>query len=143
MKQKLHTTPQDRSTLSFYKYAHVDDPAYWRDQLYIGLSALETLGRIYIATEGVNAQVSVPRSRVDEFRKYIDSIPFLTGVRLNFAVEDNGRSFFKLKIVVKKKILADGLDDSTFDVTQTGPHVDAREFNRLADDPNTIIVDMR
>src|SRR5690606_42039107 len=92
LKQKLHTTPQDRSTLSFYKYAHVDDPAYWRDQLYIGLSALETLGRIYIATEGVNAQVSVPRSRVDEFRKYIDSIPFLTGVRLNFAVEDNGRS---------------------------------------------------
>jgi UPF0176 protein len=143
LKQKLHTTPQDRSTLSFYKYARIDDPAYWRDQLYIGLSALDTLGRIYIATEGVNAQVSIPRSRESDFRNYINSIPFLSGVRLNFAIEDNGRSFFKLKVVVKKKILADGLDDSTFDVTQTGPHVDAREFNRLADDPNTIIVDMR
>jgi UPF0176 protein len=143
LKQKLHTTPQDRQTLSFYKYARIDDPAHWRDQLYIGLSALETLGRIYIAAEGVNAQVSIPRNRKEEFRQYIDSIPFLAGVRLNFAVDDNGRSFFKLKVVVKKKILADGLDDSSFDVTQTGPHVDALEFNRLADDPNTIIVDMR
>jgi UPF0176 protein len=143
LKQKLHTTPQDRATLSFYKYARIDDPAYWRDQLYLGLSALDALGRIYIATEGVNAQMSIPRNRVDEFRSYINSVPFLEGVRLNFSVEDNGRSFFKLKIVVKKKILADGLDDSTFDVTQTGPHVDAREFNRLAEDPNTIIVDMR
>src|SRR5690606_34194300 len=75
--------------------------------------------------------------------QHIDSIPFLAGVRLNFAVDDNGRSFFKLKVVVTKKILADGLDDSSFDVTQTGPHVDALEFNRLADEPNTIIGDMR
>ncbi len=32
---------------------------------------------------------------------------------------------------------------ASFDVTNTGIHVDAEEFNRLADDPNTIIIDMR
>src|SRR5690606_40007240 len=72
LKEKLHTTRQDRSTLSFYKYARIDDPAYWRDQLYIGFSALETLGRVYIASEGVNAQVSIPNSRKADFRNYVD-----------------------------------------------------------------------
>lgn len=143
LKEKLHSAPQDRTTVSFYKYVRIDDPASWRDQLYLGLNNLEVLGRVYIATEGVNAQISVPSSRTEDLRTYLDSTEILRKVRLNIAIEDNGRSFFKLKILVRKKIVADGLDDESFDVTKTGPHVDAREFNRIADDPNTIIVDMR
>lgn len=143
LKEKLHSAPQDRATISFYKYTRIADPAHWRDQLYIGLSAFDTLGRVYIAPEGVNAQISVPKNNVDALKGYLASTGFLQGVRLNFAIEDNGKSFFKLKILVRKKIVADGLDDESFDVTRTGPHLDAREFNRLADDPNTIIVDMR
>lgn len=143
LKEKLHSAPQDRTTVSFYKYARIDDPASWRDKLYLGLSALDTLGRIYIAKEGVNAQISVPRTRMEDLRSYLESTEILRGVRLNIAIEDNGRSFFKLKILVRKKIVADGLDDESFDVTKTGPHLDARAFNRIADDPNTIIVDMR
>jgi len=143
LKEKLHSSPQDRTTVSFYKYVRIDDPVSWRDQLYLDLSSLETLGRIYIAKEGVNAQISIPSTRMDDLRNYLDSTEFLQGVRLNIAIEDNGRSFFKLKILVRKKIVADGLDDESFDATKSGPHLDAREFNRLADDPNTIIVDMR
>lgn len=143
LKEKLHSAPQDRTTVSFYKYVRIDDPASWRDQLYLGLNNLEVLGRVYIATEGVNAQISVPSSRTEDLRTYLDSTEILRKVRLNIAIEDNGRSFFKLKILVRKKIVADGLEDESFDVTKTGPHVDAREFNRIADDPNTIIVDMR
>jgi UPF0176 protein len=143
LKEKLHSAPQDRITVSFYKYAHIDDPVVWRDKLYTGLEAVGTLGRIYIAREGINAQISVPRIKMDSFRYFIAGVGFLKDVRLNVAIDDNGKSFFKLKILVRKKIVADGLDDESFDVTQTGPHVDARAFNRLADDPNTIIVDMR
>src|SRR5690606_2623987 len=143
LKEKLHSSPQDRTTVSFYKYVRIDDPVSWRDQLYLDLSSLETLGRIYIAKEGINAQISVPSTRMDDLRNYLESTEFLRGVRLNIAIEDNGRSFFKLKILVRKKIVADGLDDESFDATKSGPHLDAREFNRLADDPNTSIVDMR
>src|SRR5690606_29817148 len=98
---------------------------------------------VYVAKEGVNAQISVLKDRFDEFKKYLYSIPFLDGVRLNLAVQDNGKSFFKLKILVRKKIVADGLDDDAFDVTNHGVHVNAEEFNKLAKDPNTVIVDMR
>jgi UPF0176 protein len=62
---------------------------------------------------------------------------------LNIAVDDNGKSFFKLNIKLRNKIVADGLDDSTFDVTKRGKHLSAPEVNALLDKPDTIVVDMR
>ncbi len=101
------------------------------------------MGRIYLAHEGINAQISIPKEKREAFQTYLYSISFLNGVRLNIAIDDNGKSFFKLKILVRKKIVADGLDDKTFDVTNGGVHLNARQFNQLADDPSTVIVDMR
>ncbi len=143
LKEKLVLAPTNRTTISFYKYHHIINPKDFRDELYKGLDSLNVLGRIYVATEGINAQISVPESRLEHLQNFLYSISFLNGVRLNLAVQDNGKSFFKLKILVRKKIVADGLDDATFDVTDTGIHVNAREFNALANDENTVIVDMR
>jgi UPF0176 protein len=143
LKEKLHASPQDRVTLSFYKYHHIQDALLFRNDLFKQWQNLEVLGRTYIADEGINAQISVPRQNLDKFKSQLYQIPFLNGVRLNIAVDDNGKSFFKLKITVRKKIVADGIDDPHFDVTKRGQHVNAEEFNKLADDPNTLIVDMR
>jgi UPF0176 protein len=143
LKEKMRSEPEKRVTISFYKYHKITDPKNFRDQLYSGLDQLNVLGRIYVAHEGINAQISVPETHLDSFKKYLFSIHFLNQVRLNIAVDDSGKSFFKLKILVRKKIVADGLDDSTFDSSNSGVHVDAEKFNQLADDPNTIIIDMR
>jgi UPF0176 protein len=143
LKEKLQSLPQKRVTISFYKYHHIQDPAAFRDELYRNLDSVGVLGRIYVANEGINAQISAPEENLESFRNYLYSISFLHGIRLNIAVQDDGKSFFKLKILVRKKIVADGLDDSSFDVTSTGIHVNALEFNKLSDDPNTIVVDMR
>jgi UPF0176 protein len=143
LKEKMRAETQKRVTISFYKYHHINDPAVFRDELYLGMEAMDVLGRIYVAAEGINAQISVPQENTEAFRAYLYSIPFLDNCRLNIAVQDDGKSFFKLKILVRKKIVADGLDDSTFDASRTGVHVSAKEFNALAEDPNTIIVDMR
>jgi UPF0176 protein len=143
LKEKMRSEPEKRLTISFYKYHKIADPKNFRDQLYIALGKFKVLGRIYIADEGINAQISVPEINLNSFKEYLFTIDFLNQVRLNIAVEDSGKSFFKLKILVRKKIVADGLDDSTFDSSNSGVHVNALEFNRLADDPNTIIIDMR
>ncbi len=143
LKEKLHASPQDRVTLSFYKYHHIADALNFRNELFMEWMALDVLGRTFIAEEGINAQVSVPRQKLEAFKIQLYSIPFLNGVRLNVAVDDNGKSFFKLKITIRKKIVADGLTDPTFDVTQCGQHVNAEEFNKLADNPDTLILDMR
>ncbi|ELR70895.1 Rhodanese-like sulfurtransferase [Fulvivirga imtechensis AK7] len=139
----MRESEEQRVTLSFYKYLNIQDPEAFRDQLYIDLSNLGVLGRIYVAHEGVNAQISVPEDRFEAFEGYMNMSAQLNGTRLNIAVDDDGKSFFKLKIQVKKKIVADGLNDATFDVTNKGTHLSAEEFNNLSGDPNTIIVDMR
>lgn len=143
LKERIRTIQEKRVTVSFYKYHHLEHPEDFRNQFYIQLENLGVMGRIYVAREGINAQISVPEANMERFKTFLYSIPFLNGVRLNVAVQDDGKSFFKLKILVRKKIVADGLDDASFDVTNTGVHVNAEEFNRLADDPDTIIVDMR
>lgn len=143
LKEQLRQSTRERITLSFYRYIHLDDVEQFRDLLYKDFSELEVLGRIYVANEGINAQISVPNDRYEEFTAYIDNSGELTGIRLNIAVEDRKKSFFQLKVQVKSKIVADGLNDDTFDVTNRGVHLTARDFNALAKDPNTIIIDMR
>ena len=141
--KQMHESAESRMTISFYKYHHIAEPAVFRDELFLMLNAIGTKGRIYVATEGVNGQISVPTESVELFKETLYCIPFLNGVRLNIAVDDNGKSFFKLAIKVRPKIVADGLDDASFDPEDTGTHLDAANFNKLTDDPNTILIDMR
>jgi UPF0176 protein len=143
LKEKMRQDARPRRTISFYKYHQIADPAAFRNELFLSWSPLDVLGRVYVAHEGINAQVSVPEERIEDFRTLLYSIPFLDNIRLNLAVDDNGKSFFKLKIQVRKKLVADGIVKEDFDVTQSGQHVNAAEFNQLADQPGTIIVDMR
>jgi UPF0176 protein len=134
---------QERLTISFYSYAHIGNPLIFRNHLFIHWNELDVLGRIYVAHEGINAQLSVPAENFRAFKAHLDSISFLENVRLNIAIEQDNKSFLKLKIKVRKKIVADGLNDHTFDVTDKGIHVDAELFNELIDDPDTLLVDMR
>lgn len=132
-----------RLTLSFYQYHNIVDPVSFRNDLFLKWSELEVLGRIYVANEGINAQLSVPATKFDAFKAHMDSIEFLNGIRLNIAIEQDDKSFLKLTIKVRSKIVADGLNDDTFDVTNKGIHLKAQEFNDLIADENTILVDMR
>jgi UPF0176 protein len=143
LKEKLQQSTEKRTTLSFYKYVQLNNPEEYRNQLYGDFFKLGVFGRIYVANEGINAQISVPDSNFKDFETYVDNSPELSGERLNIAIDDHGKSFFKLKIQVRTKIVADGLNDSTFDVTNRGVHLKAADFNKLACDSNTVIVDMR
>ncbi len=134
---------QERLTLSFYAYAKIENPKKFRDDLFIAWNALDALGRIYVAHEGINAQMSVPADNFEAFRDTLEEYDFMKGIRLNVAVEQDDHSFLKLTIKVRNKIVADGLNDETFDVTNKGTHLKAKEFNQLLDDPNTIVVDFR
>ncbi len=140
---KLTNEAEQRVTLSFYRYAHILNPVFFRDYLWLHWNELGVLGRIYVAHEGINAQLSVPYKNLEKFKDFLNSIRFLENTRLNIAIEDDGKSFLKLAIKVRDKILADGLNDSTFDVTKSGEHLNAEAFNRITESGETVIVDMR
>ena len=134
---------KERITLSFYQYAKIVDLKSFRDQLFIKWDSLEILGRIYVAHEGINAQLSIPKDNFEKFKLHLKSISFLEHTPLNIAVEHNNKSFLKLKIKIRDKIVADGLNDNTFDVTNTGVHLNALEYNKLVEQENSIVLDMR
>jgi UPF0176 protein len=143
LKDRLLADPTPRTTLSFYCYFFIEDPSHFRNQFYQSLFALGVLGRIYIAQEGINAQISIPSASLEALRSYLDSIPPLKDLRLNVAVGDDGKSFFVLDIKVRKKIVADGIEDPSFSMQRKGKYATPEEFNQLATDPATLIVDMR
>ena len=132
-------------TISFYQYAKIGNPQLFRDHLFLMWSKLDVVGRTYVATEGINAQIAVPTKSLIEFRESLYEINFLNGIRLNYAVDDAEAEFpfLKLKIKVRNKILADGLNDETFDVTNTGKHLNAKEFNELTNASDTLLIDFR
>jgi UPF0176 protein len=140
---KMKVSMDSRTTLSFYKYFRIENPAFFRNYLYEKLDDIFTLGRIYIAGEGINAQISVPDEYMDSLKQIMNDISFLNGIRLNYAIEDDGKSFFKLMIKVRNKIVADGIDDPEFDSSNCGIHLNAVEFNELSSREDTIVVDMR
>ena len=143
LKERLYQETIPRKTVSFYKYFHINDPQQFRDELYRDLSALNVFGRIYVAHEGINAQVSIPENNFTAFNNYVNDHHGLSGTRLNIAVDDDGKSFWVLKIKVRDKIVADGISDPAFDMDNKGRYVNAEEFNQLTDDPSTVVVDMR
>ena len=143
LRERLYQETEPRKTISFYQYFPIDDPQEFRDTMYRDLYGLKVFGRIYVAREGINAQISVPESNFPALKDYLDRIPGLSGVRLNLAVDDDGKSFWVLKVKVREKIVADGITDPGFSMERKGRYVDARTFNALTEDPDTIVVDMR
>ncbi|HVK47826.1 MAG TPA: rhodanese-related sulfurtransferase [Pseudobacter sp.] len=143
LKELLFQETEPRTTISFYEYFPIENPQQFRDELYQALKDLKVFGRIYVASEGINAQISVPDSNVEAFRAHIYSLPYLDGLRLNIAVDDDGKSFWVLKIKVRPKIVADGIEDASFDMRNKGKYVNAEQMNELLKDPGTIVVDMR
>jgi UPF0176 protein len=143
LKERLLQETEPRTTISFYQYHPIQNPQEFRDELYKGLNPLEVFGRIYVAHEGINAQVSVPASDFNAFQEFLYSYSFLNGIRLNVAIDDDGKSFWVLKIKVRDKIVADGINDTAFSMERKGKYVNAAQMNELLQDENTIVVDMR
>ncbi len=143
LKERIKNDSTPRTTVSFYCYFKIEEPAIFRNQLYNSLKELGVLGRIYLAHEGINAQISIPIHTFDAFKTYLYSIEPLNNIRLNIAVDDDGKSFYVLDVKVRSKIVADGINDPQFDMANRGKYVNAAQFNKLTADENTVVIDMR
>lgn len=143
LKKQLQEESFKRITISFYRYVKIEEPDKLRDELFKNWSALGCFGRIYLANEGINAQMSVPGHNWEAFKEALYADARFANVPFKFAVDDNGKSFYKLGIKVRDKVVADGIDDPDFDPSNTGTYLNAQEFNEAISDPNTIVVDMR
>jgi UPF0176 protein len=143
LKEKARQDLTPRITVSFYSYFTIPHPEAFRNLWYKMLSTLGVLGRIYVAHEGINAQISCPTDHLDQLKEFIDNHPEMKGLRLNKAVDENRNSFYVLDIKVRQKIVADGITDELFSMSNKGGYVNAEQFNEMVKDPSTLVIDMR
>lgn len=143
LKQRLKEEKLKRKTISFYRYVHIPNPNELRDTLFRKWSDLNCFGRVYLAHEGINAQMSVPEKNWNEFVKQLFAFPNFKDISFKHAVDGNGKSFYKLVVKVKIKIVSDGIKDLDFDSSKTGNYLNAEQFNKAIEDNNTIVIDMR
>lgn len=143
LKQQLREETFARKTISLYRYFYLENPQEFRDNIFRDWFSLGCFGRIYVAREGINAQMSVPEHQFEEFLRTLDNYDILKNIPIKYAIEDDGKSFYKLTIKVRPKLVADGLDDNAFDVTNVGKHLSGLEFHNQIGNKNTVVVDMR
>lgn len=143
LKKRLMEEPFLRKTISFYRYHYLENPQEFRDNIYQDWDVLGCFGRIYVAREGINAQMSVPEPHFEAFLESLKKYDIFHAIPIKYAIEDDGKSFYKLTIKVRPKLVADGLEDGSFDVTNVGKHLSGLEFHRLVGQKDTVVVDMR
>ena len=141
--RKISKEPDKRLTVSFYRYFCLRNPQVERDKLYSDLDELSVLGRIYLASEGINAQTSIPGRKLDRLISYLNQRSNYAAMQLKIGLEEPEHSFLKLKIKVRSKILADGLDDKSFDVRDVGQHIGALDFHTLVGTSDVEVIDLR
>lgn len=144
LKARMLAETEPRTTVSFYKYFTITDPKAFRDALWKTFTGLKVFGRVYVAREGINAQISVPQSRYEEMKEALYAFdPALNNLRMNIALDDDGKSFWVLRLKVRERIVADGIEDDSFDASNVGKYLKADEVNAMLDDPDAVFVDMR
>ena len=143
LKRRMDADERPYTTISFYRYYRIENPSDLRDQLFLDFQKFEVVGRIYIANEGINAQIALPSIHFEGLKEALYSIDFLNNIRLNVAIDERQKSFIKLDIKVRSKIVADGIDDPTFDPSNTGNYLEADGWNEMMNDPKTVLIDMR
>ncbi|MCI5051203.1 MAG: rhodanese-related sulfurtransferase [Candidatus Pacebacteria bacterium] len=140
--EKLNNEDFKRITVSLYKYVIINNPKTMRERLFEMWEQLDCLGRIYIAAEGINAQMSVPEYNWERFKAELYAIPEFTDVPLKIGIHHD-TSFYKLQIKIRKQIVADGLTMNDYDIENVGNHLSAKEWNEAMEKDDTIVVDMR
>ena len=142
LKKLLNEEPFDRTTVSFYRYINIDEPNTFRDHLYYEWDRLNIFGRVYIAKEGINAQISVPDHNWETFIIQLNKIKELNDIHVKQALQD-GPSFYKLIIKVREELVAYGVPEESYDMNLVGKHLSTKEYNKALEDPDALIVDMR
>ena len=142
LKLALANEPFERTTASFYKYVDISVPKDLRDELYEVWNKMGVFGRVYIADEGINAQVSIPEQNWEIFKDSVHSNFLFRDVKIKQAIQE-GSSFYKLKIKVRKELVAYDVPKDSYDMKKVGKHLTASDYNLAIESKDSTIVDMR
>lgn len=140
--------------VSFYRFFNVEDPAATTEKLKKIWGHIRALGRVYVASEGINAQMAIPEVVWPDFVDMMNGewtergralVPEqILGVYLNEdgCVPRSEQPFHALHVRARHQVLADGFD-KPLDWKRAGRELKPSEWHGLLDEKDAIVVDCR
>lgn len=138
------------SMVTFYSFVKIDSPKAVIEKLNRDWKPFEALGRVYVAEEGVNAQMAIPSNVLSHFKECVKSEPLLSGAVVNDDRDISRKQyedllpFRSLHIRERKQILVDGIGSHNLQWTErNGVELDAESFHAALDNPSAVVLDCR
>lgn len=131
------------SVLLYYNYTPIADPESYREKHHLFCIQNRILGRIIVASEGLNGAVSGTHADCLNYMEWLKSDPIFQGTDFDFKIEKHdAHTFAKLHVRVKNEIVHSELPVNPLE--RTGKHLKPADFkNMLKNDPDVVLVDMR
>ena len=128
--------------VALYKFTSIDEPLNFQKILKKRLSELKIYGTILISNEGINGTISSDsKENLSLALSLIESLKGLRKLDLKFS-HSIKKPFIRLKVKLKKEIVTIG-DISINPNEIVGKHIEPKEWNKLINDKDTIIIDTR
>ncbi|HEY9105082.1 MAG TPA: rhodanese-like domain-containing protein [Roseateles sp.] len=125
---------------SFYRFTPMPDPTGFAEWLREFAAALGLGGVVLVAEEGLSAAVAGEADSVQKFETELQRQPGFAGLHFKHNACER-RPFSRLKVSVKREIVAFGIPGVQGDATDT--HVSPQRWRELLDDPDTVVLDNR
>ena len=127
---------------SFYRFVDVGDPAGLAADLETRCTRGGLLGTVLVAPEGVNGTLAGGADAIQGILERLRAALALDSPIDARWTEAREAPFRRLRIRLKSEIVALGRVDIQ-PQRRTGRHVAPRDWNRLLDDPETLVIDTR
>ena len=130
--------------VAFYKYVQIEEPDVFAIRHLKYCKRLGITGRILIADEGINGQLSGTRAQCEQYISDLLANPLFAGT--DFKIHDEEKpAFQKIHVRYKPEIVNSGLKDiREIDPSkETGTHLSAEDFKKLKDRDDVLVLDVR
>ena len=102
-------------------------------------------GTILLASEGINGTISGDEKKIQKFIEFIKEDSFFKNNFKNLEHKESWASknpFYRMKVRLKKEIVALGVDGVS-PTDKVGKYINPEDWNKLIEDPDTIVIDTR
>ncbi len=127
--------------LLYYCYSQIENPEDFREKHHLFCIENNILGRIIIASEGLNGTVSGTKEACAKYMQALRDDPRFA--KIDFKIEESeGHAFQKLHVRVKSEIVHSGLEHINPN-QKTGIHLEPAAFKAMKDQEDVVILDVR
>ena len=133
---------EDYQVLLYYQYVPIENPEVFRDEHMKLCTKLGLLGRIIVASEGINGTVSGTYEATQAYMEVLhndlrfESMPFKVDAA-------SGNAFDKMHVRVKPELVNLSLEEDVNPLKLTGEYLKPEEFNEKMKHDDVLIIDAR